>query len=115
MEKIVGGISKFKIVFKKLQKIFLLRGRTNKEGHFAVIADDGEEQKRFVVPLSCLRNSTFVRLLEQAAEDYGFDQGGVLTIPCRPNELEMLLAQQWQQLDGRGRNSVTTFESQLNF
>ncbi|MCD7454842.1 hypothetical protein HAX54_026213 [Datura stramonium] len=44
-----------------------------KEGHFAVIATDDDELKRFVVPLSCLTHPLFLRLLEQAAEVYGFD------------------------------------------
>ncbi|KAF7823352.1 auxin-responsive protein SAUR50-like [Senna tora] len=64
-----------------------------KEGHFAVIAEDiGEmEAKRFVVPLSCLTHPSFLRLLEEAAEEYGFDQEGALTIPCRPKEIERIL------------------------
>ena len=119
-KKGVSGILKLKIVLEKLQK-GLLQGKNNKsssycddyeegcdtgssvpedvkEGHFAVIADeDGEGPKRFVVPLSCLTNPTFLRLLERAAEEYGFDQDGAITIPCRPSELDMLLAQQWQQ------------------
>lgn len=67
-----------------------------KEGHFAVVAVDGEEPKRFVVPLSCLTHPMFLRLLEQAAEEYGFDHEGALTIPCHPSEVEKILADQWQ-------------------
>ncbi|GMN24999.1 hypothetical protein TIFTF001_000776 [Ficus carica] len=56
-----------------------------KEGHFAVMAMEGDDEpKRFVVPLRCLTHPTFQRLLEQAAEEYGFDQEGALTVPCRP-------------------------------
>lgn len=109
-----SGIVKLKFVVEKLQKKLLMgRNKTStykegsdstyvpddvKEGHFAVIAEGGEEPKRFVMPLSCLTNSTFLRLLEQAEEEYGFDHEGALTIPCRPNELERILhAQQWQE------------------
>ncbi|KAI4334351.1 hypothetical protein L6164_019053 [Bauhinia variegata] len=115
-----GRIVKLKIVVEKIQKSLLVLGNRKssscydeyeieeacdsgyvpedvKEGHFAVIAEDGEEPKRFVVPLSCLTHPTFLRLLEQSAEEYGFDQEGALTIPCRPSELEMILAEQWQQ------------------
>ncbi|KAJ1384057.1 Small auxin-up RNA [Sesbania bispinosa] len=113
-KKVVGGILKLKIVLEKLQKTLLLGrnklsscgGTTSvpgdvKEGHFAVIAQDGEEPpKRFAVPLRSLSNTTFLTLLEQAAEEYGFDQDGALTIPCRPSELEMLLAQLWQEEGG---------------
>ncbi|MCD7457242.1 hypothetical protein HAX54_034631 [Datura stramonium] len=63
-----------------------------KEGHFAVIATDDDELKRFVVPLSCLTHPLFLRLLEQAAEVYGFDHEGALTLPCSPSEMERILA-----------------------
>ncbi|WCJ40977.1 SAUR-like auxin-responsive protein family [Euphorbia peplus] len=67
-----------------------------KEGHFAVIAVESEQPKRFVVPLSYLSNPTFLKLLELAAEEYGFDHQGALPIPCRPYELERILAgEQW--------------------
>jgi SAUR family protein len=102
---IVGGILKLKnnIVFQKLQKT-ILKGRNDdkskcvtedvKKGHFVVIAEDEEETKRFVVPLRCLTNPIFMRLLEQAAEKYGFHGDGALVVPCRPNELQMFLVQQ---------------------
>ncbi|KAI4322304.1 hypothetical protein L6164_022012 [Bauhinia variegata] len=115
-----GGIVKLKVVVEMLQKRLFIQGnrRSNscydeweieeacesgyvpedvKEGHFAVMAEDGEEPKRFVVPLSCLTHPTFLRLLEQSAEEYGFDQEGALSIPCRPSELEEILAEQWHQ------------------
>ncbi|KAJ1384055.1 Small auxin-up RNA [Sesbania bispinosa] len=108
-KKVVGGILKLEIVLEKLQKTLLLGrnklsscgGTTSvpgdvKEGHFAVISEDGDElPKRFVVPLRSLNNTTFLTLLEQAAEEFGFDQDGALTIPSRPIEFEMLLGQLW--------------------
>ncbi|KAJ8768759.1 hypothetical protein K2173_023663 [Erythroxylum novogranatense] len=121
MDKLVSscrkknGIIKLKIVAKKLQKSLLLgrkqssyNERTDstyvpkdvKQGHFAVIAVDGEEPKRFVVPLSYLTHPTFLRLLEKAAEEYGFDREGALTIPCRPAELERILAERWEESSG---------------
>ncbi|KAL3828485.1 hypothetical protein ACJIZ3_017287 [Penstemon smallii] len=65
-----------------------------KEGHFAVLAVGDEELKRFIVPLSYLTHPSFLRLLEQAAEEYGFDHEGALMVPCRPSELERLLAEE---------------------
>ncbi|XP_028808099.1 auxin-responsive protein SAUR50-like [Neltuma alba] len=99
-----GGGVKLKIIIEKLQKSLLLGKRWSssydvpedvKEGHFAVIAEDGEGPKRFVVPLRCLTHPTFLRLLEQAAEEYGFDQEGAISIPCRPSELESILSEPW--------------------
>ncbi|XP_077221777.1 auxin-responsive protein SAUR21-like [Tasmannia lanceolata] len=62
-----------------------------KEGHFAVLAIDGSGPKRFVVSLNCLEQPAFLRLLEQAEEEFGFNQEGTLTIPCQPSELESIL------------------------
>ncbi|KAL0436396.1 UNVERIFIED_CONTAM: Auxin-responsive protein SAUR50 [Sesamum radiatum] len=108
-----GGIIKLKVAVERLQRSLLLGKKSCpgdvdeldeiavpedvKEGHFAVIAVDDDELKRFVVPLSFLTHPSFLRLLEQAAEEYGFDHDGALTVPCRPTELERILAEQWAE------------------
>ena len=52
------------------------------KGYFAVYV--GEiQKKRFVVPISYLKNPAFQTLLSQAEEEFGFDHPmGGLTIPC---------------------------------
>nr|GME21200.1 auxin-responsive protein SAUR21-like [Ipomoea batatas] len=61
--------------------------RTNREsevpkGHFAVYVGEGEK-KRFVIPVSYLKDPSFQGLLCQAEEEFGFDHPmGGLTIPC---------------------------------
>ncbi|KAM7527974.1 hypothetical protein LguiB_031384 [Lonicera macranthoides] len=104
------GIVKLKVVLEKLQKSLLLGKKwasevdeveelndsTNiptdvKEGHFAVIAMNDGEMKRFIVPLIFLSHPLFLRLLDQAADEYGFDREGALTLPCHPSELEWIL------------------------
>ncbi|XVF68522.1 hypothetical protein PTKIN_Ptkin11bG0009400 [Pterospermum kingtungense] len=112
-----NGIVKLKIVAEKLHKSLSLGRKWNsfrddehddvhestyvpedvKKGHFAVVAEYGEEPRRFVVPLSYLTHPRFLMLLDQAAEEYGFDREGALTIPCLPSELERILAEQWQE------------------
>ncbi|KAE9585442.1 hypothetical protein Lal_00018073 [Lupinus albus] len=62
-----------------------------KEGHFAVIAIKGEEAKRFIVELDYLTDPHFLKLLEKAKEEFGFEQKGALIIPCRPQELEKII------------------------
>ncbi|KAJ4704942.1 Auxin-responsive protein [Melia azedarach] len=62
-----------------------------KEGYFAVVAVKGGEPKRFVVELGYLSNPAFLSLLEQAEEEYGFQQKGVLEVPCPPEELQKVL------------------------
>jgi SAUR family protein len=43
------------------------------------------------VELNHLTNPDFLSLLEQAKEEYGFQQEGVLAVPCRPEELQKIL------------------------
>jgi len=115
---VVGGILKLKNnVFKKLQKTLLMKRNDHKpryvakdvkKGQFVVIAKDEDEAKRFVVPLSCLTNPIFVSLLEEAADKYGFNGDGPLTIPCSPNKLQMILVQQRQ-------DEGSYFSDQVNF
>ncbi|KAK6778688.1 hypothetical protein RDI58_025406 [Solanum bulbocastanum] len=69
----------------------LLLPKDVKEGHFVVHAIDDGKQRRFVVELSYLVDLGFVRLLEQAEEEFGFEQEGVLAIPCRHSDLEKIL------------------------
>ncbi|KAJ6922891.1 hypothetical protein NC652_016521 [Populus alba x Populus x berolinensis] len=94
-----------KLFIRKLKRVLLLsasRGAPNvRETGFdevmeaakivPVTAIKGEEPKRFVVNLDCLSNPDFLSLLEQAKEEYGFQQEGVLAVPCRPEELQMIL------------------------
>ncbi|KAI3930119.1 hypothetical protein MKX01_036640 [Papaver californicum] len=63
-----------------------------KEGQFAVFAMEGNEAKRFIVELDCLSNPAFLKLLEIAEQEFGFQQGGVLALPCKPDELKRVLS-----------------------
>ena len=52
------------------------------KGHFTVYVGENEK-KRFVVPVTLLRQASFQDLLMQAEDEYGFDHPmGGLTIPC---------------------------------
>lgn len=64
-----------------------------KEGQFAVFAVNSETPQRFVVGLRFLSNPSFLKLLKQAEEEYGFKQEGVLAVPCQPDELQKILQQ----------------------
>ncbi|KAK7312268.1 hypothetical protein VNO77_36021 [Canavalia gladiata] len=51
------------------------------KGYLAVYV--GETQKRFVIPISYLKQRSFQDLLNQAEEEFGYDHPmGGLTIPC---------------------------------
>ncbi|KAK1372369.1 Auxin-responsive protein SAUR71 [Heracleum sosnowskyi] len=43
----------------------------------------GEEMKRFVIPMTYLRCKAFDILLKEAEEEFGFQQEGILRIPCQ--------------------------------
>ncbi|KAI3930120.1 hypothetical protein MKX01_036641 [Papaver californicum] len=63
-----------------------------KKGQFAVIATEGDVANRFIVELDCLNNNpAFLKLLEKAEQEFGFRQAGVLSLPCKPDELERAL------------------------
>ncbi|XVF40993.1 hypothetical protein PTKIN_Ptkin01aG0244700 [Pterospermum kingtungense] len=102
-------IVKLKIVVEKLQKSLLLTNKRSldfkgweqdhksssviKGGHFAVFAVENEKTKRFVVPLSYLNHLVFLRLLEEATEEFGFFQREALCVPCQWSEMERLLTE----------------------
>ncbi|GMN39214.1 hypothetical protein TIFTF001_008443 [Ficus carica] len=50
-----------------------------KEGHFAVFAAKSGERKRFVAKLECLNSPAFLRLLEQAEEEFGLSKPELLS------------------------------------
>ena len=42
----------------------------------------GEEMERFVVNAELLNHPVFIGLLNKSAQEYGYEQKGVLHIPC---------------------------------
>ncbi|RAL54984.1 hypothetical protein DM860_013680 [Cuscuta australis] len=65
------------------------------KGHFAVyVGPDDKTAKRFVVPMCVLKNEVFQKLLDKAAEEYGFDSGrsSKLVIPCDELAFRRLIA-----------------------
>ncbi|GAU20315.1 hypothetical protein TSUD_337960 [Trifolium subterraneum] len=61
------------------------------QGFFAVIAMQGEEPMRFVLELEYLRDHHFMKLLEKAKEEFGYEQKGALALPCRPQDLQKII------------------------
>ncbi|KAJ8513472.1 hypothetical protein OPV22_003906 [Ensete ventricosum] len=46
------------------------------------VGQEGEEQRRFVVPIAHLSHPLFAEFLDEAAAEYGFSQPGAISIPC---------------------------------
>ncbi|KAJ0083655.1 hypothetical protein Patl1_30607 [Pistacia atlantica] len=100
-----NGIVKLKVVVKKLQKSRLLSKKWN------FYSDDDYEEFRDSthVPEDVKEGHVAVLAVEeQAAEEYGFDREGALTIPCRPSELEMILAEQYQEAQGDSHSTASS-------
>ncbi|XP_059662980.1 auxin-responsive protein SAUR72 [Cornus florida] len=51
----------------------------------------GGELKRFVIPMEYLSHTAFDVLLKEAEEEFGFQQEGVLRIPCQVPVFEKIL------------------------
>ncbi|PWA81729.1 small auxin-up RNA [Artemisia annua] len=79
-----------KILIKTMQHCVMIP-QDVEEGHFVVVAAKCQKPKRFVVELTCLRNPSFLRLLEEAGDEYGFKHEGAIEIPCEPDELQTIL------------------------
>ncbi|OIV89147.1 hypothetical protein TanjilG_26042 [Lupinus angustifolius] len=59
------------------------------KGYLAVCV--GEELKRFIIPTEYLSHQAFQILLREAEEEFGFQQAGVLRIPCNVSVFESIL------------------------
>ncbi|WOG91641.1 hypothetical protein DCAR_0310891 [Daucus carota subsp. sativus] len=59
------------------------------EGHLPVYV--GDESERFVVNAELLNHPVFMKLLNISAQEYGYEQKGVLRIPCHVFVFERVL------------------------
>ncbi|KAM5565444.1 protein SMALL AUXIN UP-REGULATED RNA 51-like [Rosa sericea] len=82
------------------------------KGYLAVCV--GEELKRFVIPTDYLGRPAFQFLLREAEEEFGFQQTGVLRIPCEVSVFEELLKMVEEDRDTFFMQGCYS-ESQLNF
>ncbi|KAK6147029.1 hypothetical protein DH2020_017941 [Rehmannia glutinosa] len=68
-----------------------------KEGQFAVHTVDDGELRKYVLQLSYLADPGFLKLLEQAEEEFGFGQTGILAIPCTYSDLQTVIGNNGQK------------------
>lgn len=59
------------------------------KGYLAVCV--GLELRRFVIPTEYLSHQAFHKLLRETEEEFGFEQTGVLRIPCEVSVFESIL------------------------
>jgi SAUR family protein len=70
------------------------------KGYLAVCV--GVDLKRFVIPTEYLAHQAFHILLREAEEEFGFEQTGVLRIPCEVSVFESIL----KMVEGKDRFST---------
>ncbi|XP_052194856.1 auxin-responsive protein SAUR36-like [Diospyros lotus] len=59
------------------------------KGHMAVyVGQKDGDFRRYLVPVMYCNHPLFGRLLREAEEEFGFNQQGGITIPCRVSEFE---------------------------
>ncbi|XVF74187.1 hypothetical protein PTKIN_Ptkin13bG0089900 [Pterospermum kingtungense] len=61
-------------------------------GHFPVyVGNDQTTTQRFIVSAEMLRHPIFVELLNRSAQEYGYEQRGVLRIPINVVVFELVI------------------------
>ncbi|KAL2318245.1 hypothetical protein Fmac_032121 [Flemingia macrophylla] len=78
------------------------------KGYLAVCV--GEELKRFIIPTEYLGHQAFEILLREAEEEFGFQQTGVLRIPCEVAVFESIL----KMVEGKEDNFSSQDQCRLN-
>ncbi|KAI3496639.1 hypothetical protein L1887_39010 [Cichorium endivia] len=78
-----------RLISRRSQSLKTRRTGGVPEGHLPVYV--GEEMERFVVSAHLLNHPVFINLLNKSAQEYGYQQQGVLRIPCRVLLFERLL------------------------
>ncbi|KFK29713.1 hypothetical protein AALP_AA7G169300 [Arabis alpina] len=79
------------------------------KGYLAVSV--GKEEKRYKIPTDYLSHQAFHALLREAEEEFGFQQAGVLKIPCEVAVFESILK---LMEDNKSDPYMTTQECRFN-
>ncbi|KNA16392.1 hypothetical protein SOVF_089550 [Spinacia oleracea] len=59
------------------------------KGHFVVYTTDG---RRFMIPLTCLKNEIFTELFRMAEEEFGIASSGPIMLPCDSSFMEYAIS-----------------------
>ncbi|KAH0691115.1 hypothetical protein KY289_018473 [Solanum tuberosum] len=87
-----GGINKFlKKTLSFSDKEYDINNNNVPKGCLAVLCVGKEEEKRFVIPMDYLAHQSFQVLLREAEEEFGFQQQGILKIPCQLSLFDKIL------------------------
>ncbi|KAJ9167565.1 hypothetical protein P3X46_019187 [Hevea brasiliensis] len=84
-----GSSKSIKFLKRTLSLSETTSGNAVPKGYLAVCV--GEELRRFIIPTEYLGHRAFHLLLREAEEEFGFQQTGVLRIPCEVAVFESIL------------------------
>ncbi|KAK3217876.1 hypothetical protein Dsin_011846 [Dipteronia sinensis] len=98
----------------KLSSFLARRSANSKavpDGHVPVYV--GEEMERFVVSAELLNHPVFVGLLNKSAQEYGYEQKGVLHIPCHVLVFERVMESLRLGIESRDLHDLLSSYDQL--
>ncbi|KAJ3679322.1 hypothetical protein LUZ60_017333 [Juncus effusus] len=61
------------------------------KGHVPVIVGSENQTERFVVQIEMLSHPSVMHLLEMAAQEFGYEQKGILRLPCDVTSFRQIL------------------------
>ncbi|XP_040999784.1 protein SMALL AUXIN UP-REGULATED RNA 10-like [Juglans microcarpa x Juglans regia] len=107
-----NGSKSIKFILKRTLSFSDVSGASNDvvpKGFLAVCV--GKELKRFIIPTQYLGHQAFGMLLREAEEEFGFQQEGVLKIPCQVSVFEKIL----KVVEEKRSEAVLHLHDQLGF
>ncbi|KAK2423780.1 auxin-responsive protein SAUR71 [Trifolium repens] len=94
-------VESFRLVLAKIRRS---SSAVVPEGHVPIYV--GDEMERFVVSAEILNHPIFVKLLNESAQEYGYEQKGVLRLPCHVFVFERVVEALQLGLDTRHINEL---------
>ncbi|CAL4942877.1 unnamed protein product [Urochloa decumbens] len=66
-------------------------GRVTPRGYVPMVLVGDDEERRIVVHVEMLREPCMAAVLEMAAQQFGYDQQGVLRVPCGADRFQQMV------------------------
>ncbi|GMH07345.1 hypothetical protein Nepgr_009185 [Nepenthes gracilis] len=62
-----------------------------RRGYVPLMVGTGRVKERFMVPIRLTKHPAVVALLRSSADEFGYDQPGVLRVPCEPHSFKRVI------------------------
>ncbi|KAG2595569.1 hypothetical protein PVAP13_5KG134300 [Panicum virgatum] len=60
-------------------------------GYVPILIGQGEEREKILVPMEHLKQPYFLELLDLAVQEFGYEQQGILHIPCTTQAFQSII------------------------